>query len=169
MKDHPLLTSQRLRLRALDLQDEQEIFALRSDDRVNAHLDRAPAQSIEDARAFIAKIHSLTVQGDHFYWAICLKENPRLIGTISYFNFSKLHASAEIGYELHPFYQGKGIMQEAISLVIQFGFQVMELKSIIACPSKGNAKSIQLLKRKGFTEVDNDTGEENLLKFALER
>ena len=164
-----LLTSQRLRLRALDLQDEQEIFALRSDDRVNAYLDRHPAQSIEDAREFIRKIQSLTETGESFYWAICVKENPRLIGTICYFNYSKAEATAEIGYELHPFYQGKGIMQEALLLVIQFGFQVMELKSITACPTKENMKSIQLLKRNGFKEVVNDAGQEGMLKFVLER
>ena len=150
------------------MQDEQEIFALRSDERVNLYLNRKPAQSIEDARKFISNIHSLIEKQAGFYWAICPKENPRLIGTICYFNLSNTEESAEVGFELHPFYQGKGIMQEAFSLIVQFGFQAMELKTIIACPSKENLKSIQLLQRNGFKEVENDE-EEGMLKFILER
>jgi len=132
------------------------------------YLDRKPAASLDDARAFIAAIHHMMERNEGVYWAICLKENPRLIGTICYFNLSEANESAEIGYELNPFYQGKGIMQEALSLVVQFGFNVMELKSITACPTKDNIKSIVLLKRNGFKQVD-DTEENGLLKFVLKR
>lgn len=163
-----VLSSPRLRLRPLESQDENEIFALRSDERVNMYLDRKPAASLDDAKVFIAKIQGMMERNEGAYWAICLKENPRLIGTICYFNFSDAEKSAEIGYELHPFYQGKGIMQEALSLVVQFGFNVMELKTIFACPTKDNAKSIILLKKNGFKQ-SNDNEEDGLLKFVLKR
>jgi len=169
MNQFPLLTSQRLRLRALELQDEQEIFALRSNEEVNLHLDREPAKTVADAREFILKIRSMIENDDGLYWAICLKENPRLIGTICFFNFSKDKSTAEIGFEIHPFYQGKGIMQEAVALVVQFGLQVLELKKIIACPSIANLRSIQLLRRTGFKETQNHDEEENMMKFVVER
>jgi ribosomal-protein-alanine N-acetyltransferase len=165
----PLLTSQRLRLRRLESLDEQEIFALRSDERVNLHLDRAPAQSLDDAKNFIRKIDTLIKNNEGFYWAICLKENPRLIGTICYFNFSQHESSAEIGYELSPFYQGKGIMQEAISIVIQFGFNVLGLKTITAFPSKENLNSIKLLKRNGFEDAEWNDEDGKLVKYILMR
>ena len=164
----PLLTSLRLRLRRLEVQDQQEIFNLRSDERVNLHLDREPAKSLEDARLFIEKINNVVEKNDGVYWAICLKENPRLIGTICYFDFSSSEESAEIGYELHPFYQGKGIMQEAVNLAIQFGFEVMKLKSITACPTGDNLKSIKLLERNGFRLDDIEyEGKGNLLRYVL--
>ena len=165
----PLLASQRLRLRRLESLDEQEIFALRSDDRVNLYLDREPAQSLHDAQHFISKINTLIENNEGYYWAICLKENPRLIGTICYFDFSKLDSSAEIGYELSPFYQGRGIMQEAISIVIQYGFNVLGLKTITAFPSKENLSSIKLLKRNGFADAEWNDKDGKLVKYILTR
>ena len=133
------------------------------------HLDREPARTIEDALQFILKINAMIEKDDGLYWAICLKENPRLIGTICFFNFSEDKSIAEIGFELHPFYHGKGIMQEAVVLVVQFGLQVLELKTIVACPAMKNVKSIQLLKRTGFKEIQNQGGEENMMTFVVER
>ncbi len=164
----PSLTSLRLRLRRLEQQDQQEIFNLRSDEQVNLHLDRQPAKSLDDARLFIEKINSVIEKNVGVYWAICLKENPRLIGTICYFDFSTAEESAEIGYELLPFYQGKGIMQEAVSLVIQFGFEVMRLKKITAFPTSDNLKSIKMLERNGFV-LDEDKYERigSLVRYVL--
>jgi ribosomal-protein-alanine N-acetyltransferase len=164
----PALTSQRLRLRRLDAQDQQEIFFLRSDARVNRYLDREPARTIEDAQQFIEKINRNVDENKALYWAICLKENPRLIGTICCFDISPTSESAEIGYELHPFYQGKGIMHEAISLVLEYGFQVLQLKAIIACPSCDNLNSIRLLEKHGFIkDDDNSQPPGDLLRYVL--
>ena len=146
----PDLTTQRLRLRAVEPADQQEIFSLRSDHRVNQYLDRDPAHTIQDAINFIDRIMNGIEKNEIIYWGICLKENPRLIGTIGLFNISVKSSTAEVGYELHPFYQGKGIMHEAIKSVLKFGFEQMKLSSIIAECSKKNKDSIRLLERLRF-------------------
>ena len=151
----PELISQRLRLRALEADDQQEIFSLRSDHRVNRYLDREPAHTIQDAINFIDRINNGYEKNETFYWGICLKENPRLIGTICLYNISIKSSTAELGYELHPFYQGKGIMHEAINTILEFGFGTMKLKSIMAVPSKDNRNSIRLLERVGFKVDDS--------------
>jgi [ribosomal protein S5]-alanine N-acetyltransferase len=168
LDNFPNLSTTRLTLRQLQPSDEREIFSLRSNPEVNKHLDRDPANTLEDAADFINKILTLTKDKQTFYWAICLKENPKLIGTICYFNRSAQNESAEIGYELHPFYQGRGIMQEAMSVVIPFGFEVMQLKLIIACPSEDNLSSIKLLEKDGF-KLDQDQYEKegNLVRYVL--
>lgn len=83
-------------------------------------------------------------------WAITLKEDTKLIGTICFWNIQKEHYRAEIGYVLHPDFQRKGIMQEAIAEVIKFGFQVMKLHSIEANTNPNNTSSIRLLERNKF-------------------
>jgi len=163
----PALTSQRLRLRRLTSEDVQEIYNLRSNESVNLHLDRKPAQSVDDARIFIEKINAFIDRNEGLYWAICLKENPRLIGTICYFDFSETEESAEIGYELHPFYQHKGIMHEALSVVLPFGFQTLGLKSIIAVLSVKNENSIRLLEKNRFRlEPVGAKPEDNMVKYV---
>ena len=97
----PNLSTERLTLRQLNLQDDNEIFFLRSDERVLKYLVIPKANSIEEARAFIHKINNGSA-----YWAICLKNETKLIGTICFWNISKEENKAEIGYVLHPGYQG---------------------------------------------------------------
>lgn len=149
----PQLLTERLLLRQLSLKDEEEIFALRSDETVNKYLDRPKASSIEDARAFINKINL----GAHasFFWAICFREESKLLGTICLWNFSEEESKAEIGYELLPQFHGQGIMQEAFLKVAEFGFQNLQLHLIEAWTTKQNEGSIKILERNYFTRNDD--------------
>jgi len=74
-----------------------------------------------------------------------------MLGSICYWNIIPETDTAEIGYEMHPDYYGKGIMYEAMQAVIQYAFNIMKLHAIVAFPVKDNIKSIQLLERNGFT------------------
>jgi len=162
------LSSKRLILRKPVLDDAREIFNLRSNEQVNQYLDRQVATSIEDAVTFIEKILAIINKNEGCYWVICLKENPRPVGTICYFDFSNDQPTAEIGFELHPSHQHKGIMQEALTTVLDYGFQVLQLKSITAFPSDDNVASIRLLERNGFKrEDDGQKREGNLVRFIL--
>jgi len=163
-----LLKTKRLILRKPVLDDARAIFNLRSNEQVNQYLDREAATSIEDAITFIEKILTIINKNEGCYWAICLKENPTAVGTICYFDFSSDQTTAEVGYELHPFYQHKGIMQEALTTVLHYGFQVLQLKSITAFPSAENIPSIRLLERNEFKrEDDGQKREGNFLRFVL--
>ena len=53
----PLLTTDRLILRQLTLEDDNEIFLLRSDSEVNKYLDRPISKTVDDARQFTNKIN----------------------------------------------------------------------------------------------------------------
>ena len=146
----PNLITEGLILRQVKIQDENEVFALRSDKRVNEFLDRPKPVTIEDARKFIEKINDQIAKNEVIYWGITFKNDNKLIGTICYWNISKEHSRADIGYELHPDFQGKGIMQEVIIKVIDYGFETMKLKSIDAELDPNNIKSINLLQKYGF-------------------
>jgi ribosomal-protein-alanine N-acetyltransferase len=149
-KPFPEITTERLLLRQINDRDVNEIFFLRSDERVMRFIDKAPAETLDDAYEFIRKIAGLEESADAVTWAICLKEYPRLIGTIVFWNIKKEHYRAEIGYTLHPDHWGKGIMQEAFVEVVKYGFNVMKLHSIEANVNPGNAASIRLLERNKF-------------------
>jgi len=161
----PVLRTGRLTLRQLSSSDVNEIFALRSNDNVNKYLDRKPSKSIEDARNFIKSINENIQRNDSIYWAITLNSNDKLIGTICLFDFSEDHSKAEIGYELLPDFQGKGIMQEAISKVIHFGFQHVGLHSIKAYTHYENHHSTSLLEKLNFTRENVE--DEKFIIFKL--
>lgn len=146
----PIIQTERLLLRQVEISDAKEIFILRSDERIIKYLDRPPAKSVEDALIFIEKTRELELSKNGINWAITLKEDPTLIGTICYWNILKEHYRAEIGYSLLPHYQGTGIMQEALSAVLIFGFEKMKLHSIEANVNPENKPSIKLLERNKF-------------------
>ena len=105
-----------------------------------------------------------------YYWTITIKDNPKLIGSICLWNFNTEKTIAEIGYDLHPNFQGKGIMNESMNLVLDFGFKNLKLKTIEAFTHKGNKSSIRLLKRNQFIqELDRiDKGFPNNIIFKRE-
>jgi len=146
----PLLLTERLVLRKVEPGDVEEIFFLRSDKRVMEYLVREPAQSFEEALAFIQKLHDLEKKNEAVTWAIATHDNPRLIGTICFWNIQREHDRAEIGYVLHPDFQGKGIMQEAMNKVLGYGFDTMKLHSVEANVTPENTPSVRLLERNKF-------------------
>ncbi len=161
----PILMTDRLMLKQLELSDDTAIFALRSDDIINQFIYREKAKTIEDAQDFIAKINKSIANNESIYWAIKLKENNELIGTICFWNIELEKKIVEIGYELLTDYQGKGLMQEALLAVINHGFK-LGFKTINAYPNAANLSSIKLLERNNFKligELKND----NELIYAL--
>ena len=154
----PVLVTERLILRQLSLEDENQIFLLRSDAEVNKFLDRPAATSLEDARQFIIKINDSISRNESLYWGINLKNDPCLIGTICLWNLSIEENKAELGYEMLPSFQGQGLMQEAVFKVLQFGFETMQLRTIEGWPRADNSSSIKLLEKNNF---ERDMGAES--------
>ena len=146
----PELSTERLVLRQLEKTDADDIFSLRSNEDVNKYLDRPKAISVDDAVQFIHKINDGINKNEWLYWAINLKESNKLIGTICLWNIEPEKVMAETGYELFPEFQGRGIMQEALLKVIEFGFENLQLNKITAFPDADNKKSIQLLEKNTF-------------------
>lgn len=151
----PQLMTERLVLRSLSEADTHNIMLLRSDKQVNQFLDRPACIDIEAAKDFIAKIEKGIANKESLYWVITLKGNDKLIGTICLWNFEANKMQAETGFELFPEFQGKGIMREALSEVLAFGFKELKIKTITALTNPGNLPSIKLLQKAGFI-ADSD-------------
>jgi [ribosomal protein S5]-alanine N-acetyltransferase len=148
----PLLSTQRLLLRVIDPADDQQLFSLRSDQRVMKFLDRPLAVSIDDARELIGRMITDITNDNGITWAITSKDDPKLMGTIGYWRLDKPNYRAEIGYMMHPDWQGKGLMQEAMTAVIDYGFKTMKLHSIEANVNPANEASIKLLEKNKFVQ-----------------
>lgn len=155
----PVLETERLKLRQVTLKDANEVFFLRSDKEVGKYIARAPEKSIKDAENFITarlediKLHKIS------YWAITIKGNDTLVGSVCLWNFTKNNTVAEVGYDLHPDAQKKGIMSEALGLVLNFGFNKLNFHQIEAFTQKKNLSSVALLKRHKFQQHPTRTDE----------
>ena len=146
----PILKTERLTLRQLVINDEQEIFTLRSDSEINKYLDRQVSNTIDDARDFINKVNENINENDSLYWAITLGDRNILIGTICLFGFSDENGKCEIGYELLTSFQRQGIMKEAAEKVIGYAFNTIKVQKIEASLHRNNQSSINLLEKFSF-------------------
>lgn len=126
------------------------IFELRAHPVVMKYIDRPLAKTIADALALIQLITDGLEKNESVTWGIFLKDDPLVKGTIGFWRIEKEHYRAEIGYLLHPSLYGKGIMQEAMAAVLQYGFDTMQLHSVEAHIKPGNTASEKLLLRNGF-------------------
>ncbi len=146
----PQFRTGRLLIRKLSPGDRDVIFRLRSDEQVNQFLERPIQKNVEEADAFIEKITKVTEKFHWLYWAICLHDKPQPAGTICLWNFSSDRKTAEIGYELLPEFQGRGIMQEAIHPVMNYAFSEIGLHKLEAFSHKDNLPSARLLEKTRF-------------------
>ena len=164
----PILTTERLTLRQVSLDDQKAIFALRSDPKINQFLGRALCKTNDDAINFINQVNENIEKGGAYYWAITLTEAKTLVGTICLFDFSSENNSCEIGYELMPEFQGQGIMKEAAQVVIDFVFQTLKLKKILAFTHRENQHSTNLLSKFNFVKsIETDEENPGLNVFTL--
>lgn len=162
----PELNSERLLLRQITLEDQHEILFLRSDKVVNKYIKRPEnrkTKNIDDALKYIVRINVATKDNASIMWGISLKGSTKIIGTICLWNFSEDKKTGELGYDLNPRFHGKGIMREALGLLITFGFKKLNLDKIEAFTHAENEASKKLLIHQGFKynknrkDVDNAT------------
>jgi len=146
----PELETRRLLLRSITINDAPEILFLRSDREVMRYVDRSPATCLQDAIDFIGIMQDAIDKNEGISWAIVPKGSQKLVGTIGFWRLDKANHRAEIGYALHPSFQKQGIMSEAVRTVVKYGFEKMQLHSIVADINPGNEPSRQLLLKTGF-------------------
>lgn len=76
-----------------------------------------------------------------------------LIGHISLYAIKRLpYSSAFVGYAMDEIYVGKGIVSEAVELVVQFAFEQIGLHRVEAYVSTENSASIRVLEKSGFQQ-----------------
>lgn len=172
----PKLETERLLLRELTIEDAEGIFACFSNDDVTRYYGQETLDNIEQAERFVDFFSKSYIEKRGIRWGIERIGTKGIIGTIGFNAWSPKHKRAEIGYEIHPDYWKKGYASEAVSKVLSYGFDVMDLTRIGAVVFIDNDASNKLLTKIGFQKegvlkkymyqngVANDTYVYSLLK-----
>lgn len=149
--EFPLLETTRLRLTNIEEKDAAEFFDIMSRNEVTAYYGMDPLVHQEEAVEIIRSFHAVFHANRGIRWAIRLKETDGFIGTIGLNNLNMKAKKAEIGYELHPDYWRRQLMQEAIHGVLKHAFAEFGLYRIGAVTFPENSSSNRLLEKLGFT------------------
>ena len=160
----PTLTTERLFLRSLDTDDIPAIYRHFSDPQVVKFL-MDPLESIDDATEVVQQLLDIFNTGKGIYWVLTLKTSCEMVGLCSFERFGPGNRG-EVGFDLAPVWWGVGLMTEALTAVIHYGFQTLGLNEIIAITASDNRRAQRLLKRLGFRNGKTKQGES---KFHLDR
>lgn len=164
----PEIRTERLVLRELKESDWNIISYLRSDELVNKFVKRPKAENKKEALKFIHKINMGIHNQELICWSITLKDNSEMVGTISLWNFSKDRKTAEVGYDLNPKFQRRGIMTEALKEIIDFGFKKLGFHKIEAFTHRNNESSKRLLNKNEFYLIEDRKDEDNIDNIIFE-
>ena len=165
-KEFPTLETERLILKEISMNDIDFLFEIRNNDANNKFIGRKKS-SLEEVKQFVNDRISDFKEKKGIFWIIYDKETKQDVGSICYWNFNFENNSVEMGYELAPEFQGKGFMQEALSKIIDFGFNELNLQTIEAFTDENNKPSINALLKFNFIQNKEFDAEENLIMFKL--
>jgi len=148
----PVLETERLLLRQLCNNDTPDVFIMRSDPKVMQYIPRPLAVTPDDAAALIQMLNEFIEKGEKINWGITAKSTGKVMGIIGYVNMKPEHFRAEVGYSLSKAWHRQGIMREALSCVLKYGFEHMNLHSVEAITDADNIASGSLLLATGFLQ-----------------
>ena len=146
----PVLKTERLTLREIQLTDAEAIFGMRASGRVNRFIARQNMQDPEDALKLVEKTRKAFNMQMAIGWAGLYRAEQSIIGTCGFNAIDHDNMRAEIGGEMAVDYWGKHLALEAVAAIVQFGFEQLGLHSIEAKVDPGNRGAIALMEALGF-------------------
>lgn len=164
--EFPILYTSRLQLRPIAMdKDVDLLYDIRSNPSVGKFLGRPLATSVQDAIDHIHKLQKLYSAESCIFWVICYRDDPTFLGSITLWNFSTDKKEADIGYELLPSQQGKGLVTESTQAIIDFAKRHPTLERILAQTVFQNEKSIRVLEK--FQFVKQESNDEKIVSYCL--
>lgn len=145
--DAPIET-ERLLLRPFRESDVEAFFKCCQNPNIGNNAGWKPHGSLEESQEILRSVF-ISQSG---IWAIILKEDGRLIGSVGIIPDPKREnpQARMLGYWLDESHWGKGYMTEAVQSVLDYGFNTLQLSLITANCYPHNERSQQVLKRHGF-------------------
>jgi [ribosomal protein S5]-alanine N-acetyltransferase len=140
------IEGERIYLREVRIDDVNEnYYNWMNDSDVNQYLEtRYIPQSIENIKKFVT---GMDAKRDEIFLAICLKENDQHIGNIKLGPINWIHKFGDISLLIgDKNCWGKGYATEAIKLISNFAFSVLNMHKLIAgcyIQNKGSAGAFE--------------------------
>ena len=144
------LPTPRLVLRPLVPADAEAVFALRSDPVIQRYGSHPPWTDRQLAVDYIERDIAGMAAGKHAQFAIVRRTDAALIGTCTLYALDEQCRCAEVGYVLRVSEWGQGYANEAVTTLLDWGFEHLELNRIGADVDPRNAPSARALDRLGF-------------------
>ncbi len=149
MKNNIILSTKRLYLRELTLEDAQLLIDLNSDPEVTRYTGDGAVKDLEDSKRILIDIIFPQYLNEMGRWAVHLKADDEFIGWCG-LKYQAEQDEVDLGYRFFKKHWNKGYAVESAKAVIDYGINILKLKNIIARAAKENKASINVLKKIGM-------------------
>lgn len=149
-----LFTSERLGFRNWIEDDVASFSEMNADERVMEHFPST--LTAEQSRLSMLRMQETFEARGYTYFAVEDLESNTFIGFIGLFYQeydSPFNPSVDIGWRLKVSAWGKGYATEGAKRCLQFAFQDLGLKKIVACCTLSNTKSEKVMQKIGMKKV----------------
>ncbi|MFI5333195.1 MAG: GNAT family N-acetyltransferase [Candidatus Babeliales bacterium] len=140
----PTITTSRLTLRALNMEDAPAVFAYASDPDVTLFTHWSTHTSMHDTRSFLHNIITSNIP----VWGIEHKETNTIIGECGFVTIE--HDRAELYYALARAQWNKGFGTEAVHAVLHIAFDLLNVPRIEAWIIADNIASHRVAQKVGM-------------------
>jgi RimJ/RimL family protein N-acetyltransferase len=146
----PTLQTARLRLRAFDDADADDVFALHSSPSVLRYWDSPPWTDRARAEKFLARCREIEAEGSGARLAVDRLSDGAFIGWCTLTSWNRDFRSAELGYCFAEAVWGQGYATEAVRAVLTWAYGALDLNRVQAQVDTRNAPSGRVLEKLGF-------------------
>ncbi len=151
----PILTTPRLYLRQFTLADAPLLLALNSDPEVLKYLHEPSLENEAHAIEILNTIIFPQYENNLGRWAVHIKDTNEFIGWCG-LKYLAENDEIDLGYRFMKKHWGNGYAYESAKHVLDYGFNTLNLKSIIGRAHIENIASIKVLQKIGMHFVKDE-------------
>ena len=136
-------------LRPFEVSDRNRIMEILTSPKVNKTYMLPDFQDWANAFPLFTRLHTMSQDQKLYVRAIVTEDGP-----VGFLNHTEIPGKRiELGYAIHPDFQGKGIMSAALLLAIDELFS-LGYEEVTAGAFSTNAASIRVMEKCGMTKMD---------------
>ncbi|WP_078553386.1 GNAT family N-acetyltransferase [Bacillus alkalicellulosilyticus] len=147
----PVIETERLRLRKLELGDVDAMYTYMSDPDTAKYGLWYPHQSINETYDFLVNLLTQNENQHIVTWGIIWKPSNQFIGTVDVVFNPPAFVDAEVGYVVSKEFWGKGVMTEAVHAILYFIFTSMTVERVEAKCFPENIGSRKVMEKCGMS------------------
>lgn len=147
------LLGEKINLRALEPEDLEFLYQIENNQSFWEISHTKTPFSKYILKQYLENAHLDIFEAKQLRLLIEEKSTKKQLGLIDLFDFNPTHKRAGVGILIHPEFQQNGFASEAISLLINYSFSLLDLHQLFANITLDNTQSISLFKKHNFKEV----------------
>ncbi|GAB2021853.1 GNAT family N-acetyltransferase [Pseudolactococcus yaeyamensis] len=157
-----IIETSRLILRPLSMMDAKDMFNYASKPENVVYVFPAH-HDLAETRLIIATLFMKEPLGK---WAIELKSEAVMIGTVTFGKLDEKARTAEIGYALNQRYWGQGLMTEAVRTLAEIGLTEFGLRYLDIVVDVDNIGSGRVAEKSGFVLKESYKALDSYIKIV---